>query len=67
MFGDESGDFQVVVNHLHQMSIWRASEAPPDGWSAAGCSGSRVECLDFIDANWHDLRPGNLAAGPSEV
>lgn len=32
----------------------------PVGWSAVGTSGRREDCLEWIQANWTDMRPKSL-------
>lgn len=63
MSTNEPDDFticQVVINHEEQYSIWPANREVPAGWQAAGKSGSKQECLDFIEQTWTDMRPLSL-------
>jgi amino acid adenylation domain-containing protein len=53
-------DWQVVVNHEEQYSIWPAHRPPPAGWRAEGPGLSRDQCLDHIAAVWTDMRPRGL-------
>jgi len=52
--------YKVVVNHEEQYSIWSAERANPLGWTDAGKSGSKTECLAFIKDVWTDMRPLSL-------
>ena len=52
--------FRVVVNHEEQYSIWPAERELPLGWSEAGKSGSKDECLAYIKEVWTDMRPLSL-------
>ena len=52
--------YKVVVNHEEQYSIWPAEKANPWGWTDAGKSGSKTECLAFIKEVWTDMRPLTL-------
>jgi len=52
--------YSVVVNHEEQYSIWPADRQPPAGWQAVDKSGSKAECLEYIDGVWTDLRPLSL-------
>jgi MbtH protein len=52
--------FVAVVNHEEQYSIWPADRDLPDGWRPAGKTGTKQECLDFIEAVWTDMRPLSL-------
>ncbi|NQZ11501.1 MAG: MbtH family NRPS accessory protein [Algicola sp.] len=53
-------EFNVVTNHEQQYSIWPTSKDLPLGWSLAGFSGSKEDCLTHIDENWTDMRPLSL-------
>ena len=52
--------YNVVMNHEEQYSIWPAHKELPLGWNAVGRSGSRKECLDYIEEVWTDMRPLSL-------
>jgi MbtH protein len=52
--------FSVVRNDEDQYSVWPALRPLPLGWSEAGFTGTRPECLTFIEANWHDMRPRSV-------
>ncbi len=57
---DEQEDlsrYKVVLNHEEQYSIWPADRENPLGWSDAGKSGTKAECLTFIKEAWTDMRP----------
>lgn len=60
---DETEDtraYKVVVNHEEQYSIWFADRELPAGWREAGKTGSRAECLEYIEEVWTDMRPLSL-------
>lgn len=59
-FDDEDATFLVLVNDEEQYSLWPSFCDTPAGWSAIGPTGSRQECLAWIDATWTDLRPKSL-------
>ena len=61
-FDDGEGEFLVLVNHENQHSLWPSFKKVPDGWNAVGPRGNRNECLEWIEANWRDMRPKSLAA-----
>jgi len=51
----------VVINHEAQYSLWQQSWGPiPRGWREAGMTGSREECLAYIQHVWTDMRPLSL-------
>jgi MbtH protein len=52
--------YQVVVNHEEQYSIWPEDRELPLGWQAAGKTGTKAECLAYIQEVWTDLRPLSL-------
>jgi MbtH protein len=52
--------FTVVLNHEEQYSIWPDGRDLPDGWRAAGKTGTEEECLAYIDEVWTDMRPLSL-------
>jgi MbtH protein len=54
--------FHVVINPEQQYSIWPGYRDIPAGWQAVGVSGTRAQCLEYIDAHWTDMRPASLRA-----
>lgn len=52
--------YKVVVNHEEQYSIWPAYRDNPPGWSDAGKTGSKAECMAYIAEVWTDMRPKSL-------
>lgn len=55
-----STDWTVVRNDEDQYSLWWADRDLPAGWSNAGYSGSRPDCLRHIESVWTDMRPASL-------
>jgi MbtH protein len=63
LFESEDTQFEVVVNHEEQYSIWPADRELPAGWRKVGTQGKKAECLSYINEVWTDMRPlglGNL-------
>ncbi len=62
--------YKVVVNQEEQYSIWPADRENAIGWRDQGPTGSKEECLDYIQRTWTDMRPLSLrqamAATPPE-
>jgi uncharacterized protein YbdZ (MbtH family) len=58
--GEDRTIYKVVVNHEEQYSIWPADRENPLGWSDAGKSGTKAECLEYIKEVWTDMRPLSL-------
>ena len=56
--------YKVVVNQEGQYSIWFPDRDNPAGWSDAGMSGTKEECLVYIDATWTDMTPLSLRKSP---
>jgi MbtH protein len=57
---DDDRTYRVVVNDEEQYSIWLVHRDNPPGWHDAGKSGSKAECLAYIDDVWTDMRPLSL-------
>src|SRR5947209_1536668 len=63
MSRDETEDntiYKVVVNHEEQYSIWPAERENALGWHDAGKTGTKQECLAYIEEVWTDMRPLSL-------
>src|SRR5687767_9537945 len=70
MYGDEKEDttiYKVVVNHEEQYSIWPADRENALGWNDAGKSGTKAECLAYINEVWTDMRPLSLRKRMEEL
>ncbi|MEU6313621.1 MbtH family protein [Streptomyces sp. NPDC047014] len=61
-FDDPEGRFLVLVNAEDQHSLWPSFAEVPGGWTVAFGEDSRAACLEYVEANWTDLRPRSLAA-----
>jgi MbtH protein len=61
-FDDREDDriYLVVMNGEEQYSIWPKTKALPKGWSNVGEEGTKVQCLEYIDKTWTDMRPLSL-------
>ncbi|HEX2833539.1 MAG TPA: MbtH family NRPS accessory protein [Thermoanaerobaculia bacterium] len=59
--------YQVVVNDEEQYSIWPANRELPLGWRSAGKSGTKQECLAYIQEVWTDMRPLSLRRKMEEM
>ena len=58
--GEDTMPYKVVVNHEEQYSIWPQQRDNALGWIDAGKSGSKAECLAYIEEVWTDMRPLSL-------
>jgi MbtH protein len=52
--------YQVVVNDEEQYSIWLDGRDIPAGWRTVGKSGTKAECLAYVEEVWTDMRPKSL-------
>jgi MbtH protein len=59
-FDDTNGTFHVLVNDEGQHSLWPAFADVPAGWTVVLASTDRQSCVDYVDANWTDMRPKSL-------
>lgn len=57
---DDKTVYRVVRNHEEQYSIWPADRENAPGWHDAGPSGTREDCLAYIERVWTDMRPLSL-------
>jgi MbtH protein len=60
-FESDEIDYQILLNAEGQHSLWPIFREIPAGWSAVGPTGRRQNCLNWIDANWIDMRPNSLS------
>ncbi|WP_327675292.1 MbtH family protein [Kitasatospora sp. NBC_00458] len=61
-FEDDNAGYLVLVNDENQHSLWPVWIDVPAGWSTVHGEATRQECLDWIEANWTDIRPAGLVA-----
>jgi uncharacterized protein YbdZ (MbtH family) len=57
---EDTRTYKVVVNHEEQYAIWLEHKQLPNGWSYAGKTGAKADCLAFIREAWTDMRPLSL-------
>jgi MbtH protein len=63
----EFTEYKVVINHEEQYSIWPSYRDNPLGWKDAGKSGTKAECLEYIEQVWTDMRPLSLRKKMDEL
>ncbi|RJL09154.1 MbtH family protein [Paracoccus siganidrum] len=61
-FDDQDGIFLVLVNDENQHSLWPEFAAIPEGWHSVFGPDKRPACIDYVEANWTDMRPASLVA-----
>ena len=59
--------YKVVINQDEQYSIWPEQRPNPLGWTDAGKSGTKSECLAYINDVWIDMRPLSLRRKMQDV
>jgi MbtH protein len=59
-FEDPDASYYVLVNEEGQHSLWPEFAMVPDGWIAVHGTDSREGCIEYINANWTDMRPLSL-------
>lgn len=52
--------YNVVKNDEEQYSIWPVGRENAPGWIDVGQSGTKEECLQYIQEVWLDMRPLSL-------
>ncbi|MFJ4851717.1 MULTISPECIES: MbtH family protein [unclassified Streptomyces] len=62
-FDNADGTFLVLVNDENQHSLWPEFAEVPAGWTVVHPADTKQSCLDYIEANWTDLRPKSLIEG----
>ena len=64
---EDSTIYKVVINHEEQYSIWPERRENPRGWTSPGVTGSKAECLNYIESVWTDMRPLSLRKAVEEA
>jgi MbtH protein len=59
-FEDENAPFHVLINEEGQYSIWPTFIDIPGGWTIVCRAGSRLDCLEYVNEHWTDMRPRSL-------
>nr|WP_055501588.1 MbtH family protein [Nonomuraea pusilla] len=59
-FEDPDGTYLVLVNDEGQHSLWPSFVDVPAGWTVVHGQDTRQACLDYVEANWTDMRPKSL-------
>ena len=59
-FENADGTYSVLVNDEGQHSLWPEFVDVPAGWTVTFGPDNRQACLDYVEANWTDLRPKSL-------
>ncbi len=65
-FEDPDASYLVLINDEGQHSLWPVFADVPEGWETIFGEAARQDCLDFIEANWTDMRPRSLIKAMEE-
>ncbi|WP_327069940.1 MbtH family NRPS accessory protein [Kitasatospora sp. NBC_01250] len=60
-FEDVDGSYLVLVNDEGRHSLWPARTEVPRGWTVVHGPAVRQDCVEYVEANWTDMRPASLA------
>lgn len=60
MSTEDTTEYRVVINDEGRYSIWPSYKEIPWGWHADDKSGTKAECLAYIEEVWTDMRPLSL-------
>ncbi|MFI6700905.1 MbtH family protein [Streptomyces sp. NPDC050509] len=61
-FENPDGTYLVLINDEDQHSLWPSFAEVPAGWTVALPETDRQSALDYVEANWTDMRPKSLTA-----
>lgn len=59
-FEDPDALYLMLVNDEGQHSLWPSFADVPAGWEVVLGPEARQTCLDYVEANWTDMRPKSL-------
>lgn len=60
-FDNEDLCFFVLINDEGQHSLWPEFIKVPAGWRCTFGPEQRQQCINYINNNWHDIRPKSLS------
>lgn len=56
----EDLQYKVVVNHEEQYALWIHGKENAPGWKDTSVTGTKSECLAYVNEVWSDMRPLSL-------
>lgn len=59
--------YHVLVNSEGQYSLWPTLSDVPAGWESVHGPAGRAQCVEYVESNWTDMRPGTLRVALDEV
>jgi MbtH protein len=57
---DQEDGFICLVNIEGQYSLWPLNKEIPYGWKKESMTGSKQDCLKYINQHWTDMKPISL-------
>lgn len=60
MYADDEERIQiytVLMNDEEQYSLWPSHKDIPAGWQSVGVTGTKAECMEYVDKVWTDITP----------
>ncbi|MFJ9113818.1 MbtH family protein [Streptomyces sp. NPDC102283] len=66
-FENPDGTYLVLINDEGQHSLWPSFIDVPAGWTVVKQEDNRAACLEYIEANWVDMRPASLVKAMQET
>ena len=60
MADEDNTTYQVLRNDEEQYSLWPLALEIPAGWTAVGNTGTKTDCMSYVDEVWTDMRPRSL-------
>jgi MbtH protein len=49
--------YTVLINDEEQYSLWLSHKEIPAGWKSVGITGTKAECMEYVDKVWTDITP----------
>ena len=59
--------FKVVINHEEQYTVIPIDETPSRYWREVGKTGTKEQCLNFIEEVWTDMKSTDLLSLKSKL
>ncbi|MER5865039.1 MbtH family protein [Kitasatospora sp. NPDC002040] len=66
-FDDPDAMYLVLVNSENQHSLWPEFVEVPAGWDPVHGPSGRESCLEYVNANWVDMRRQSLVKHAAEL
>ena len=57
---DSSPQWTVLINSEEQYALFPSDQPSPAGWRPTGRTGTKSECVAYVEEHWADMRPKSL-------